>query len=529
MAEYGLYGAMVRHSLPLPETIVKSAKEGVLESSAPWLLSMYRKSIEGEKSPESNISSSINGQADDDTKLRPASACADEEKLGADFRTESIAALRARAQEFSAKQQKEEEQNKEDAFHGGVDAGRMGQFDDIDVTDSDDASSSCASDVEGSVDREGKKRKKMYTSNGRPLSNDCNGSNDEPFQCKSRSEEQNSKMKKRKMFPENDKRENYDGSNDPPHADICSEKQTQGEENSSKFNNKRSKKYRSDGEKQNQIVKYQDRAKLSAVSPSPSATIQSLHKQHESFNVQHPQTIYEREPNEFLNSAQMNGNNKFHQQLDRFTMKMQQLCALSSGELSQGSSNPAKPFMTSPFSSNFLMGFPGNNINSRSFQQHLFQSGFLGPSPFNIIGNKLASLSQTHIPYSFQPHQPVQLSCDDARASPSQKSPPFPVPFGTPPSWGSPFANWLSGSAAQEAIMKSSPFAAAYGFGIPETGQGSAAAAGVAALSGVGEGMFPSRPGSLQHIERRMSGPSTDITLADNPSPLSAPSSVVAL
>ena len=35
MAEYGLYGAMVRHSLPLPETIVKSAKDGVLESSTP--------------------------------------------------------------------------------------------------------------------------------------------------------------------------------------------------------------------------------------------------------------------------------------------------------------------------------------------------------------------------------------------------------------------------------------------------------------------------------------------------------------
>ena len=39
MAEYGLYGAMVRHSLPLPDTIIKSAKEGALESSAPWLLS----------------------------------------------------------------------------------------------------------------------------------------------------------------------------------------------------------------------------------------------------------------------------------------------------------------------------------------------------------------------------------------------------------------------------------------------------------------------------------------------------------
>lgn len=36
MAEYGLYGAMVRHSLPLPDTILKSAKEN--ESVAPWLL-----------------------------------------------------------------------------------------------------------------------------------------------------------------------------------------------------------------------------------------------------------------------------------------------------------------------------------------------------------------------------------------------------------------------------------------------------------------------------------------------------------
>ena len=38
MAEYGLYGAMVRHSIPLPESILKSAKEGVVDSCAPWLL-----------------------------------------------------------------------------------------------------------------------------------------------------------------------------------------------------------------------------------------------------------------------------------------------------------------------------------------------------------------------------------------------------------------------------------------------------------------------------------------------------------
>lgn len=44
MAEYGLYGAMVRHSLPLPDTILKSAKED--ESVAPWLLGMHKKSLE---------------------------------------------------------------------------------------------------------------------------------------------------------------------------------------------------------------------------------------------------------------------------------------------------------------------------------------------------------------------------------------------------------------------------------------------------------------------------------------------------
>lgn len=44
MAEYGLYGAMVRHSLPLPDTILKSAKDD--ESVAPWLLGMHKKSLE---------------------------------------------------------------------------------------------------------------------------------------------------------------------------------------------------------------------------------------------------------------------------------------------------------------------------------------------------------------------------------------------------------------------------------------------------------------------------------------------------
>jgi hypothetical protein len=47
MAEYGLYGAMVRHSLPLPDTITKSSKnDDPTESAAPWLLGMHKKSME---------------------------------------------------------------------------------------------------------------------------------------------------------------------------------------------------------------------------------------------------------------------------------------------------------------------------------------------------------------------------------------------------------------------------------------------------------------------------------------------------
>ena len=42
MAEYGLYGAMVRHSLPLPETIKKTAKDAdPNDSCAPWLLGEF--------------------------------------------------------------------------------------------------------------------------------------------------------------------------------------------------------------------------------------------------------------------------------------------------------------------------------------------------------------------------------------------------------------------------------------------------------------------------------------------------------
>nr|XP_033793544.1 visual system homeobox 1 [Geotrypetes seraphini] len=52
MAEYGLYGAMVRHSIPLPESIINSAKSGLMGSCAPWLLGMHKKTIDLAKKGE---------------------------------------------------------------------------------------------------------------------------------------------------------------------------------------------------------------------------------------------------------------------------------------------------------------------------------------------------------------------------------------------------------------------------------------------------------------------------------------------
>jgi len=63
MAEYGLYGAMVRHSLPLPETIIKSAKED--ESVAPWLLGMHKKSLEAAELLKSDESDRETPTSDD--------------------------------------------------------------------------------------------------------------------------------------------------------------------------------------------------------------------------------------------------------------------------------------------------------------------------------------------------------------------------------------------------------------------------------------------------------------------------------
>ncbi|KAK7142174.1 hypothetical protein R3I94_011762 [Phoxinus phoxinus] len=126
MAEYGLYGAMVRHSIPLPESILKSAKDGIMDSCAPWLLvqdgfpttscfskhecppffaGMHKKSMEtvavqpNEKSDVAQMKP---------TNPKPDEAEAEERRTESpmskeELRENSIAVLRAKAQEHSAK------------------------------------------------------------------------------------------------------------------------------------------------------------------------------------------------------------------------------------------------------------------------------------------------------------------------------------------------------------------------------------------------------------------------------------------
>ncbi|NXF32394.1 VSX2 protein, partial [Nyctibius bracteatus] len=104
MAEYGLYGAMVRHSIPLPESILKSAKDGIMESCAPWLLGMHKKSLEA--AAEAGRKTEVERQA------LPKLDKGDKEERGPDpktaisqeeLRENSIAALRAKAQEHNTK------------------------------------------------------------------------------------------------------------------------------------------------------------------------------------------------------------------------------------------------------------------------------------------------------------------------------------------------------------------------------------------------------------------------------------------
>ncbi|XP_076464741.1 visual system homeobox 2-like [Babylonia areolata] len=91
MAEYGLYGAMVRHALPLPDTIIKSAENGIENSAAPWLLGMHKKSLEASKKMSEQES------GDDITNDGKTTRNRDE------FKSESIASLRAKAEEHNAR------------------------------------------------------------------------------------------------------------------------------------------------------------------------------------------------------------------------------------------------------------------------------------------------------------------------------------------------------------------------------------------------------------------------------------------
>ncbi|XP_059376543.1 visual system homeobox 2 isoform X2 [Carassius carassius] len=105
MAEYGLYGAMVRHSIPLPESILKSAKDGVMDSCAPWLLGMHKKTLET-VAVQSNEKSDVTQKP---TNPKPDEAAEAEERRTEspmskeELRENSIAVLRAKAQEHSAK------------------------------------------------------------------------------------------------------------------------------------------------------------------------------------------------------------------------------------------------------------------------------------------------------------------------------------------------------------------------------------------------------------------------------------------
>lgn len=155
MAEYGLYGAMVRHSLPLPESILRSAKGDDVSSCAPWLLGMHRKSIEAAEKlggqdccaiDPTSMSTTASAVGDGSTSpaspgppplgapasppaspppqrstSSPTSSCSTSPPqhptttatttsgpapaVGQDLRTHSIAALRLRAREHSARLQ----------------------------------------------------------------------------------------------------------------------------------------------------------------------------------------------------------------------------------------------------------------------------------------------------------------------------------------------------------------------------------------------------------------------------------------
>ncbi|XP_035278896.1 visual system homeobox 2-like [Anguilla anguilla] len=98
MAEYGLYGAMVRHSIPLPDSVLNSAQDGALDSCAPWLLGMQKKSMDSLAMTSRQLSKQEAGEREPEEKRTASKSPHCKEEL----RESSIAALRAKAQEHSA-------------------------------------------------------------------------------------------------------------------------------------------------------------------------------------------------------------------------------------------------------------------------------------------------------------------------------------------------------------------------------------------------------------------------------------------
>ncbi|XP_032143770.1 visual system homeobox 2 isoform X1 [Cebus imitator] len=123
MAEYGLYGAMVRHSIPLPESILKSAKDGIMDSCAPWLLVQdgfprrfskpeYQQFFLGMHKKSLEAAAESGRKPEGERQALPKLDKMEQEERGADaqaaisqeeLRENSIAALRAKAQEHSTK------------------------------------------------------------------------------------------------------------------------------------------------------------------------------------------------------------------------------------------------------------------------------------------------------------------------------------------------------------------------------------------------------------------------------------------
>ncbi|XP_059179753.1 visual system homeobox 1 [Centropristis striata] len=111
MAEYGLYGAMVRHSIPLPESILNSAKNGMMGSCAPWLLGephtrMHKKSLE--------ISKKCSSPRESDS-TRPDSFCDASERRSGSGEAREVQ-REAREEEEEELEMEEEEQEEEVAI-----------------------------------------------------------------------------------------------------------------------------------------------------------------------------------------------------------------------------------------------------------------------------------------------------------------------------------------------------------------------------------------------------------------------------